>query len=49
MKNSLWWKNTVIYEVYVDKFSKNFKGLIDKLDYLKNLGIGCIWLLPQIV
>jgi len=42
-----WWKNTVIYEVYVDKFAKNFRGMTEKLDYLKELGIDCIWLLPH--
>ena len=46
MKN-YWWKNTVIYEVYVDKFAKNFRGMTEKLDYLKELGIDCIWLLPH--
>ncbi|MDP3696513.1 MAG: alpha-amylase family glycosyl hydrolase [Candidatus Taylorbacteria bacterium] len=43
----MWWKNTVIYEVYVDKFAGNFNGLTGKLDYLKNLGINCVWLLPH--
>ena len=43
----MWWKNAVIYEVYVDKFAKNFKGMAEKLPYLKNLGINTIWLLPH--
>ena len=47
MKDNFWWKKAVIYETYVDKFAKNFKGLTDKLYYLKNLGINCIWLLPH--
>ncbi len=38
---------STIYEVYVDKFAKNFRGMADKLQYLKNLGIDCIWLLPH--
>ena len=42
-----WWKNAVIYEVYADKFAKNFKGFADKLGYLKDLGINCIWILPH--
>ncbi len=37
----------MIYEVYVDKFAGNFKGMVEKLPYLKNLGINCIWLLPH--
>src|SRR3989338_3948416 len=44
---NLWWKKAIIYEVYVDKFAGNFKGLAEKLPYLKNLGINCIWLLPH--
>lgn len=43
----MWWKNAVIYEVYVDKFAVDFKKMIVRLDYLKNLGINCIWLLPH--
>lgn len=43
----MWWKNAIIYEVYVDKFAGNFRGMTEKLDYLKNLGINCIWLLPH--
>ena len=42
-----WWQQAVIYEVYVDKFASDFRGMIDKLPYLKNLGINCIWLLPH--
>jgi len=41
-----WWKNSVIYEVYVDKFAGTFAGFSRKLDYLKFLGIDCIHLLP---
>jgi maltose alpha-D-glucosyltransferase/alpha-amylase len=42
-----WWKNAIIYEVYVDKFSGTFDGLTKKLKYLKFLGINCIHLLPH--
>jgi maltose alpha-D-glucosyltransferase/alpha-amylase len=45
--HELWWKNIVIYEVYVDKFAGNFSGLIEKLDYLVKLGVNCIWILPH--
>src|SRR5208282_4210970 len=49
----LWYKDAVIYEVHVKSFfdSNNdgigdFQGLTQKLDYLQELGITCIWLLP---
>lgn len=41
-----WYKDAVIYSLYVDLFNKNIQGLIEKLDYLEHLGINCIWLLP---
>lgn len=51
--NPLWYKDAIIYELHIKAFydSNNdgigdFKGLIGKLDYLKNLGITAIWLLP---
>jgi maltose alpha-D-glucosyltransferase / alpha-amylase len=45
--NNPWWVNAIIYEVYVDKFAGNFKGLTDKLDYLLYLGVNTIWILPH--
>jgi maltose alpha-D-glucosyltransferase / alpha-amylase len=42
-----WWQKAIIYEVYVDKFAGNFAGMIQKLDYLSDLGINTIWLLPH--
>jgi len=48
-----WWKHGVIYQIYTRSFyDKNgdgigdLAGVIDKLDYLKNLGISAIWLTP---
>jgi maltose alpha-D-glucosyltransferase/alpha-amylase len=41
-----WYKDAVIYSLYVDLFNKDFSGLIDKLDYLEDLGVNCLWLLP---
>lgn len=41
-----WYKDTVVYSLYADLFNNDFHGLIEKLDYLKELGVGCIWLLP---
>lgn len=41
-----WYKDAVVYSLYVDLFNKDFKGLTEKLDYIQNLGANCIWLLP---
>ena len=41
-----WYKDVTVYSVYVDLFNKDFKGLEDKLDYLSELGVSCLWLLP---
>ena len=49
----LWYKDAIIYELHVRAFSDSnndgigdFPGLLSKLDYLEDLGITCIWLLP---
>jgi len=49
----LWYKDAVIYEVHVRSFfdSNNdgigdFRGLTAKLDYLKDLGVTAVWVLP---
>lgn len=41
-----WYKDVTVYSIYVDLFNKDFKGLEAKLDYLSNLGVSCLWLLP---
>ena len=41
-----WYKDAIVYSLYVDLFNTDFNGLIDKLDYLQNLGVNCLWLLP---
>jgi len=41
-----WYKDAIVYSLYVDLFSDDFKGLTAKLDYLTNLGVTCLWLLP---
>ena len=50
----LWFKTAVFYEIYVRGFFDgngdgmgDFRGLIEKLDYLQWLGVDCIWLLPM--
>ncbi|MFA5830201.1 MAG: alpha-amylase family glycosyl hydrolase [Candidatus Paceibacterota bacterium] len=47
MKNSKWWSNAVFYELYVDKFAGDFRGLSEKLDYLEKLGVSCLHILPH--
>jgi maltose alpha-D-glucosyltransferase / alpha-amylase len=49
----VWFKDAIIYELHVKAFADSnadgigdFQGLLQKLDYLQNLGITCIWLLP---
>jgi maltose alpha-D-glucosyltransferase/alpha-amylase len=49
----LWYKDAVIYELHVRAFADSngdgigdFQGLISKLDYLQDLGVTCLWLLP---
>jgi len=51
--HSFWYKDAVIYELHVKSFMDHnddgigdFKGLIQKLDYLKHLGVNAVWLLP---
>lgn len=41
-----WYKDAVVYSLYVDLFNNTFDGLIDKLDHLRDLGVTCLWLLP---
>jgi maltose alpha-D-glucosyltransferase/alpha-amylase len=49
----LWYKDAVIYELHVKTFFDSmddgvgdFRGLIQKLDYLEGLGVTAIWILP---
>jgi maltose alpha-D-glucosyltransferase/alpha-amylase len=41
-----WYKDVVVYCLYVDQFNTDFNGLTNKLPYLQSLGITCLWLLP---
>jgi len=45
-QKSGWYKDAIVYSLYVDLFNKDFRGLTDKLDYIQNLGVNCLWLLP---
>jgi len=49
----LWYKDATIYELHVRAFKDSngdgigdFPGLIQRLDYLQDLGVTCLWLLP---
>lgn len=44
--NPDWYKDAVVYSLYVDLFNKDFTGLTEKLDHLSKLGVSCLWLLP---
>ncbi|GGA84441.1 glycoside hydrolase family 13 protein [Ornithinibacillus halotolerans] len=48
-----WWKESIVYQIYPRSFYDSngdgigdINGIIQKLDYLKNLGIDIIWLSP---
>ena len=47
MRQRDWWKKAVIYELYVDKFAGDFRGLTGRLDYFTWLGVNTLWILPH--
>ncbi|HEY3437025.1 MAG TPA: alpha-amylase family protein [Actinotalea sp.] len=49
----LWWKNAVVYCLDVETFLDwdgdgvgDFQGLVQRIDYLADLGVTCLWLMP---
>ena len=51
--DALWYKDAIIYQLHVKSYRDStgdgfgdFRGLIEKLDYIKQLGANTIWLLP---
>jgi maltose alpha-D-glucosyltransferase/alpha-amylase len=51
--DAAWYKDAIIYELHVRSFFDanddgigDFRGLIQKLDYIQDLGVNTIWLLP---
>jgi maltose alpha-D-glucosyltransferase/alpha-amylase len=53
MDDALWYKDAVIYQVHVKSFFDanndgvgDFDGLLEKLDYIAELGVTAVWLLP---
>jgi len=54
MTDLKWWQTAVFYQIYPRSFADgngdgigDFKGIIEKLDYLSDLGIDAIWLSPH--
>ncbi|MBQ9700050.1 MAG: alpha-glucosidase [Lachnospiraceae bacterium] len=53
MTDRRWWKEAVIYQIYPRSFKDSngdgigdIRGIIEKLDYLKWLGVDAVWLSP---
>src|SRR3954463_6741392 len=51
--DELWFKDAIIYQLHVKAFADSnndgmgdFNGLTEKLDYLQDLGVTALWLLP---
>ena len=49
----LWWKNAVVYCLDVETFmdwngdgTGDFEGLVRRIDYLAEMGVTCLWLMP---
>lgn len=56
IKNNNWWKNGVIYQIYPKSFQDStgsgtgdIQGIIQRLDYLQQLGVDGIWITPMYV
>lgn len=53
LDENLWYKDAIIYELHIKAFRDgngdgigDFQGLLQKLDYLQDLGVTAIWVLP---
>ncbi|ERK50294.1 alpha,alpha-phosphotrehalase [Leptotrichia sp. oral taxon 879] len=52
--NQKWWHKSVVYQIYPKSFNDttgsgegDIRGIIEKLDYLKELGVEVIWITPM--
>ena len=50
-----WWKESVVYQIYPKSFKDSngdgigdIRGIIEKLDYLKELGVNVLWISPML-
>lgn len=46
-----WWKESIVYQIYPKSFNDSngdgigdIRGIIEKLDYLKELGVNVLWI-----
>lgn len=53
MQKKTWWKEAVVYQIYPRSFQDtngdgvgDLQGIIQKLDYIKSLGVDAVWLNP---
>ncbi len=51
--NRTWWKEAIVYQIYPRSFKDSngdgvgdLRGIIEKLDYIKSLGVDAVWLNP---
>ena len=51
-----WWKDCAFYQIWPRSFQDSngdgigdLRGIISRLDYLKWLGVGAVWLSPPVV
>jgi oligo-1,6-glucosidase len=51
-----WWKEATIYQIYPASFNNSnndgvgdISGIVQKLDYIKSLGVDVIWVCPMYV
>jgi maltose alpha-D-glucosyltransferase/alpha-amylase len=54
LKSKDWFKDAIFYEVYIRAYhdssgdgNGDIRGLIEKLDHIKDLGVDCIWVMPH--
>lgn len=53
VENRTWWKEGILYQIYPQSFKDtdgdgfgDFKGVIEKLDYIESLGVTMVWMNP---
>lgn len=53
IKNDTWWKEGILYQIYPQSFKDtdgdgfgDFKGVVEKLDYIQSLGVSIVWMNP---